>query len=196
MSARLCPAGPDPVDLALLRAVQQGLPLVACPYAEIADALGILETGVMVRLGRLIDTGAIKRFGVIVRHRELGYRANAMVVWALPEDRVAEVGRRIGGFPCVTLSYRRPPRLPDWPYNLYTMIHGRDRTSVLDQLAQIKVHLGLVDPDCAVLFSARRFKQRGARYDASWSREATHQCYQVELPESASASACMSPCAS
>jgi len=183
MSASVSAAVSDPIDVSLIRAVQQGLPLVPQPYAEIADELGSSEAEVMARIGRLIDTGAIKRFGVVVRHRELGYRANAMVVWALPEDRVAEVGRRIGRLPFVTLSYRRQPRPPAWPYNLFTMIHGRDRTSVLDQLEQIKERLGLADARCAVLFSARRFKQRGARYDASWSLEATHPCHQIELPE-------------
>jgi DNA-binding Lrp family transcriptional regulator len=183
MSAPVSPASPERIDAALLRAVQQGLPLVPRPYAEIADELGISEVEVTARLEKLIDSGTIKRFGVVVRHRELGYRANAMVVWSLPEDRVAEIGYRIGRLPFVTLSYRRPPRPPDWPYNLFTMIHGRDRTSVLDQLEQIKERLGLADAECAVLFSARRFKQRGARYDASWSLDASHACHTLELSE-------------
>jgi hypothetical protein len=100
---------------------------------------------------------------VVVRHQELGYRANAMVVWALPEERVAELGGCIGQLPFVTLSYRRPTR-PGWPYNLFTMIHGRDRAAVLAQVDRIKDLCELKDTDCAVLFSGRRFKQRGARY--------------------------------
>ena len=104
--------------------------------------------------------------GVVVRHQELGYRANAMVVWALPEDRVTELGERIGALPFVTLSYRRPSR-PGWPYNLFTMIHGRDRTAVLAQVDRIKELCDLKAVDCAVLFSGRRFKQRGARYGAA-----------------------------
>jgi DNA-binding Lrp family transcriptional regulator len=183
MNASVSAAVPDPIDGALIRAIQQGLPLVPRPYAQIAGELGVSEVEVMARLRRLIDTGAIKRFGVVVRHRELGYRANAMVVWTLPEDRVTEVGRRIGRLPFVTLSYQRQPRPPAWPYNLFTMIHGRDRTSVLDQLEQIKERLGLSDAGCAVLFSVRRFKQHGARYDAPRSLEATHHCRQLELPE-------------
>jgi len=154
----------DHIDAALVRDVQRGLPLVARPYAVIAEALEISEPEVIARLSRLMDTGTIKRFGVVVRHHELGYRANAMVVWALPEQRVGELGRCIGSFPFVTLSYRRPPRLPDWPYNLFTMIHGRDRASVLEQVEQIKERCGLHGIDSAVLFSGRRFKQRGARY--------------------------------
>ena len=170
----------DAIDGALIRAVQQGLPLVPRPYAAVAEELDLTEIQVIARLSRLVERGVIKRFGVIVRHQELGYRANAMVVWALPEDRIDELGRCIGGFPYVTLSYRRPSRPPDWPYNLFTMIHGRDREAVLAQVEQIKRHCGLYDIDCAVLFSGRRFKQRGARYGgprdarSSSSRENSH----------------------
>lgn len=154
----------DRLDRALLRAIQQGLPLVPRPYAAVAEALGISEEAVIARLSRLLDAGTIKRLGVVVRHRELGYRANAMVVWALPEERIAEIGPRIGRFPFVTLCYRRPARPPDWPYTLFTMIHGRDREAVLAQVEAVKQGCGLYGSECAVLFSGRCFKQRGACY--------------------------------
>lgn len=160
------PAIADPIDAALLAAVQGGLPLSPRPYAVIADALDLEESEVLVRLARLIDSGTIKRFGVVVRHQELGYCANAMVVWALPEERVGEVGRRLGSLPFVTLSYRRPRRLPDWPYDLFTMIHGRDRAAVLALVEEAKDRCDLQGVECAVLFSGQRFKQRGARYVA------------------------------
>jgi len=160
------PALADPIEAALVAAVQGGLPLSPRPYAVIADALDLDEAEVLVRLARLIGSGTIKRFGVVVRHQELGYRANAMVVWALPEGRVGEVGRRLGGLPFVTLSYRRPRRLPDWPYNLFTMIHGRDRAAVLALIEEAKERCGLQGIECAALFSGQRFKQRGARYAA------------------------------
>jgi DNA-binding Lrp family transcriptional regulator len=167
VNSSICPAAGDPIDRALVQAIQHGLPIAPRPYAEVAEELGISEAEVLARLARLIDDGTIKRFGVVVRHQELGYRANAMVVWVLPEERVAELGRRIGSFPFVTLSYRRPPRLPDWPYNLFTMIHGRDRAGVLSLVDRIKERCELASVDCAVLFSGRRFKQRGAQYGAS-----------------------------
>ena len=89
-----------------------------------------------------------------------------MVVWDLPDDQVDGLGERMGRLPFVTLCYRRPRRLPDWPYNLFTMIHGRDRESVLAQVEIIKEALDLREVPCAALFSGRRFKQRGARYGA------------------------------
>ncbi len=154
---------PNAADTALLHAVAEGLPLTSQPYAVIGRGLGMTEAEVIDRLGRLLAEGTIRRLGVVVRHQELGYRANAMVVWALPEDRVTELGERIGALPFVTLSYRRPTR-PGWPYNLFTMIHGRDRAAVLAQVDRIKETCGLQAVDAAVLFSGRRFKQRGAHY--------------------------------
>jgi len=153
-------------DAALLDAVADGLPLVPRPYAALGTGLGMTETEVRERLTRLLADGTIRRLGVVVRHQELGYRANAMVVWALPEDSVSELGERIGALPFVTLSYRRPMR-PGWPYSLFTMIHGRDRAAVLAQVDRIKETCGLQAVDSAVLFSGRRFKQRGARYGAA-----------------------------
>ena len=151
-------------DRELIKCVQQGLPVVSRPYAAIAEQLGIPEQAVIRRLRRLIDNGAIKRFGVVVRHRELGYRANGMVVWDIPDDRVEELGNCIGSFSSVTLSYRRPRRLPAWPYNLFTMVHGRDRDEVETRVAEIVERCGLREIPHTILFSTRRFKQRGARY--------------------------------
>ena len=154
----------DPLDLAVVRAIQAGLPLVARPYAQIAERIGISEQELLGRLRRLLESGDIRRFGVVVRHRELGYRANAMVVWDLPDDRVTEVGRIIGSQPLIKLCYRRPRRPPRWNYNLFCMIHGRSREGVLKQLADMVERCGLQDIPHQALFSLRRFKQRGARY--------------------------------
>lgn len=157
-------AGMDAGDRAMLRAIEPGLPLVARPYAALAAKVGLPEAEIIRRLERLTAIGTIRRLGVVVRHRALGYRANAMVVWAPPDERVAELGARIGELPFVTLSYRRPARPPDWPYTLYTMIHGRDRAAVLDQVDQVRTDFDLGDVPYAVLFSGRCFKQHGARY--------------------------------
>ena len=151
-------------DRELIKAVQHGLPLVSRPYQKIAETLGTTERDVVQRLQKLINNGAIKRFGVIVRHRELGYRANGMVVWDVPDHRIDELGTCIGRFACVTLSYHRPRRLPQWPYNLFTMVHGRNREEVMDKIDEIIDTCKLQDIDHKVLFSTRRFKQRGASY--------------------------------
>jgi DNA-binding Lrp family transcriptional regulator len=160
------PAAPhvDDTDRRLLAAIQGGLPLVPRPYAAVAAGLGLAEGEVIARLARLQQSGVIRRFGVVVRHHELGYAANAMVVWDVPEEQVRELGRCLAGFDFITLCYRRPRRLPQWRYNLYCMIHGRDREEVRAHLEWMVNHCGLQSLPHAVLFSRRRFKQRGAVY--------------------------------
>lgn len=154
----------DAIDKTLISVVQGGLPLCERPYAVIAQQLGLEEQTVINRLQRLQEQGAIKRFGVVVRHHELGYRANAMVVFDISDDQVARLGHCIGKFEYVTLCYRRPRVLPDWPYNLFCMIHGKDRDAVLVHVAELRERCGLLEVPHAVLFSKRRFKQRGAVY--------------------------------
>lgn len=154
----------DAKDRELLSAVEGGLPLVAAPYAEIGRRIGLSEQEVIDRFARLIDTGVVKRLGLVVRHHELGYTANAMVVWDVPDYKVAELGRRAAAKDFVTLCYRRPRRLPEWPFNLFCMIHGKNRAEVRRQIAHLNHETELGAFPNAVLFSCRRFKQCGARY--------------------------------
>lgn len=158
------PALNDPLQRALIEAIQGGLPLVARPYAAIGAQVGLSERDVIRLMRALLEQGVIKRLGVVVRHHELGYDANAMVVWDIPDERVGETGRLLGSFPFVTLCYRRPRRLPHWPYNLFTMIHGHDRDEVLAHVTALVEDCGLDQAPHQVLFSRRRFKQRGACY--------------------------------
>ncbi len=151
-------------DRALIKAVEHGLPIASRPYAEIAKNLGTTEQDVISRLQQLMDNGAIKRYGVVVRHKELGYTANGMVVWDVPDDKVEEMGMCIGKYDCVTLSYRRPRCLPDWSYNLFTMVHGSNRDEVTQKVEDIVEQCGLQNIKHTILFSTRRFKQRGASY--------------------------------
>ena len=165
MSAR--PLGPwftDPRDPALFEALQGGLPLVPRPYAAMGEQVGYTEAEVIERLREWRRTGLIKRLGVIVRHRRLGYRANAMVVWDVPDDRVSQAASLICQYSFVTLCYRRPRRGPEWPYNLFCMIHGHDRQRVESQIRQLIEGCEMTAWPTAILFSTRCFKQRGARY--------------------------------
>ena len=154
----------DEQDQALITLIQTGLPLSPTPYADIAENLGLSEVEVIQRIKDLNDTNVIKRFGVVVRHHELGYKANAMTVWDIPDNAVSEFGTCMGQFDFVTLCYRRPRRLPEWPYNLFTMIHGKDRDDVLANIESLVERCNLNEVEHKVLFSTRRFKQRGAIY--------------------------------
>jgi DNA-binding Lrp family transcriptional regulator len=148
----------------LVAALQTGLPLTPRPFAHIAKSLGISEREAVTRLQKLNQDGFIRRYGIVVKHRALGYCANAMVVWDVPDEEVAEVGKQLAAVDSVTLCYRRPRRLPDWPYNLFCMIHGRERVWVRRRLAEIIRTCGLEKIPHQVLFSTRQFKQRGGHY--------------------------------
>ncbi|MCW8826382.1 MAG: hypothetical protein OQK78_08150, partial [Gammaproteobacteria bacterium] len=148
----------------LVAAVQGGLPLVSRPYQQIAEQIGISESDCIQRLQNWLENGTINRMGVVVRHRELGYRANAMVVWDIPDEMVSRVGRCFADFDFVNLCYQRPRHLPQWRYNLFCMIHGQDREEVLERVQQLANECIDAQSQHEVLFSCRRFKQRGARY--------------------------------
>lgn len=152
----------DAADRRLVAALEDGLELVTRPYAELAARAGLDERAAIERLGQWQAEGVIRRFGVVVRHHELGYRANAMTVWDVPDGAAPELGRALGASEGVTLAYRRARHLPEWPYNLYCMVHGLDRASVRERIDTLSRALGLEAFPRAVLFSRTRFKQTGA----------------------------------
>ncbi|MCP4284730.1 MAG: Lrp/AsnC family transcriptional regulator [Gammaproteobacteria bacterium] len=151
-------------DYRLIAEIQDGLPLSSRPYAEIGKRIGLSEQQIIERIGALQKGGVIKRMGIVVRHHELGYTANAMVVWDVPDDQVDAVGEKLGSQPCVTLCYQRPRKLPEWPYNLFCMIHGQERERVLEHISSIVESQELDQIPHKILFSGKRYKQRGAKY--------------------------------
>lgn len=144
--------------------VEQGLPLVPRPWQVLAEQCGMAEAEVMACLRRWQAEGLVKRLGLVVRHRALGITANAMVVWDVPDESVADLGRRLAAEPAVTLCYRRPRRLPHWPYNLFCMIHGTRRERVLGVLDELVEAQGLQAIPHRVLFSFKAYRQRGGTY--------------------------------
>lgn len=161
-AARRCERRPtSESDRRLIAALQPGLPLVARPFAALAQQTGSEESALVERLAAWLDDGCIKRFGVVVRHHELGYRANAMVVFDVPDEEVSAVGQRLAREAGVTLCYRRARCLPHWRHNLFCMVHGRSRAEVEPIIARLSAVAG---HPCQALFSLRRFKQCGAKY--------------------------------
>ncbi|HAY28841.1 MAG TPA: Lrp/AsnC family transcriptional regulator [Candidatus Accumulibacter sp.] len=160
----LPPKSLDEQERRLVVALQEGLPLFIRPFSVLASRIGCDEGEVLERIHRWCAEGIIKRFGVIVRHHELGYTANAMLVHDIPDGAVDEVGEQLARVDGVNLCYRRPRILPDWPYNLFCMIHGQARSEVAAAIAGLRERLGLADYAHEILFSLTRFKQSGARY--------------------------------
>lgn len=156
----------DNLDRLLIAETQGGLPLVRRPYAHLAERLGIDPREVERRLERMLGDGIIRRMGVIPNHYALGVRANGMSVWDVADDAVDALGARIGALAFVSHCYRRPRRLPVWPYNLFAMVHGRHRAEVEDKVAEIGRLLGSDARAHEVLYSTRVLKKTGTRIAA------------------------------
>ena len=153
----------DTTDRRIIEATQQGLPLVAEPYAALSEKIGLSEATLLERLGRLKTNGVIRRIAAAPNHYKLGMVANGMTVWDIEDQRLAELGALIGALPYVTHCYERPRALPDWPYNLFAMVHGSDHTEVEAKRAQIGDLLGAASRGGDVLYSTRILKKTGLR---------------------------------
>ncbi len=151
------------LDRRIVLAAQAGLPLQTRPYHWLADELGVDAETLMQRLRVMQADGRIRRIGVVPNHYRLGYTANAMTVWDVADDDIREVGRRVGELDIVSHCYHRPRRLPDWPYNLFAMVHGRSREEVKAKVQQIAQLLGDRVRGYDVLFSTRILKKTGLR---------------------------------
>ncbi|MBP8894812.1 MAG: Lrp/AsnC family transcriptional regulator [Ottowia sp.] len=150
-------------DHGLAALVEAGLPLVPEPFADWARALGCGHAEVQARIQAWLGAGTLRRFGLVVRHHEVGFSANAMTVFDIDDAAIDGFGERLATQPGVTLCYRRE-RAEGWRYNLYCMVHGRSRDETLALLHAAIAGAGLQHEPRQILFSRRRFKQTGARY--------------------------------
>jgi len=153
----------DAVDRRLIVATQAGLPRVSRPYDALALELGIAADDVLRRLQRMLDSGVIRRIGAVPNHYAIGYTANGMSVWDVDDARIDELGAQVGALEFVTHCYRRPRRLPDWPYNLFAMVHSRSREEVAARVAEIAALLGNACRTHDVLYSTAILKKTGLR---------------------------------
>lgn len=153
----------DETDRAIIKATQEGLPLEARPYHRVAADLGLEPAQVIARLERMLADGIIRRIGVVPNHYALGYKANGMTCWDIPDDRIRAAGEKVGALDFVSHCYHRPRHLPYWPYNLFAMVHGKDRCAVEAQVETIAALLGADDRGHQILYSTRILKKTGMR---------------------------------
>lgn len=153
----------DEIDRSLILATQAGLPLVPRPYHALAGQLGIAAEEVQQRLARMLESGIIRRIGAVPNHYALGYRFNGMTVWDVDDAEIDRLGMEVGTLPFVSHCYRRSRHLPDWPYNLFAMVHAKDRDAALAQVERIAALLGTACRGHEVLFSSRILKKTGLR---------------------------------
>ncbi len=153
----------DATDRRLILATQAGLALVPRPYHALAEQLGLSVEEVKARLAAMLERGIIRRIAAVPNHYALGYTANGMSVWDVPDERIRACGEALGALACVSHCYHRPRRLPEWRYNLFAMVHGRSRAEVEAQVAAIAALLGADDRGHAILYSTRILKKTGLR---------------------------------
>ena len=153
----------DELDRRIIVATQSGLPVVAEPYHQVADQLGITTRLLMDRLEAMKQDQRIRRIGAVPNHYKLGYTANGMSVWDVDDAIIDEVGKQIGELEMVTHCYQRPRFMPEWPYNLFAMVHGHDREEVLNKVEEIARLLGKTARQHDILFSSRILKKTGLR---------------------------------
>ena len=152
----------SPFEREVVRVVQGDLPLVERPFEGMAARLGVTEGELLEALRGLARRGAMRRFGAVLRHRRVGFTANGMACWAVPEDRIVEAGEAAAAFRAVSHCYQRPAYPPRWPYTLFTMVHGRRREEVEETVQRIHQAIGPVDHE--VLYSVKEFKKERVRY--------------------------------
>ncbi len=153
----------DATDRRIIEATQAGLPLAPEPYAEIGAALGLDQREVIDRMATMMAEGVIRRIGAAPNHYAFGMVANGMTVWDVEDEMAGDLGQEIGALDFVSHCYLRPRALPDWPYNLFAMIHGKDRAEVERKRALIADLLGPCCHRSDILYSTRVLKKTGLR---------------------------------
>ncbi|MET0602188.1 MAG: AsnC family transcriptional regulator [Baekduia sp.] len=163
----------DELDKAVIRATQGDLPIVSEPYADAARELGMPVGGLISHLEGMVERGLLRRVAAILFHRRAGFSANGMGVWKVPEDQVLEAGRRMAAFRGISHCYERPT-YADWPYQLFTMAHGRSKEECDAILDAVRDEVGCIE-DRATLYSSTEFKKVRLLYFTddfkSWEQE-------------------------
>ncbi len=152
------------LDHQIVLATQAGLPLDPQPYHRIAEQLGVEASLVQERMKKMLGDGRIRRIAAVPNHYKLGMVANGMSVWNVLDEQVDSLGEKIGALNSVSHCYRRPRRLPEWPYNLFAMVHGKNRDEVEQQVEIIAQMLADADQGHEILFSTRILKKTGMRF--------------------------------
>ncbi len=153
----------DALDRQIIQLTQTGLPLLAEPYQYLAEQLGCSTEELMQRLQNMQASGIIRRIGAVPNHYKLGYRFNGMTVWDVDDEYVDALGEQVGQLPFVSHCYHRPRHLPEWPYNLFAMVHSKTESGVQQQIAAIAAILGEQQRAHEVLYSTRILKKTGFR---------------------------------
>ena len=153
----------DDTDRKIISATQSGLPLTLHPYHDVAEQTDLDVKDVINRMKKMTEQGIIRRTGVVPNHYKLGFRSNGMSVWQVPEEKITQLGKIVGALDFVSHCYQRPQFLPEWPYNLFAMVHGTTHDEVHEKVKTIADLLADDNITHQVLFSTRILKKTGLR---------------------------------
>jgi siroheme decarboxylase len=160
------------VQVTLIRSVQDGIPISQEPFEEIADQTGITETELLEQLCAWKADGTIRRFGAVLRHHQAGYNVNSMGVWNVPDEQAESFGKMAAMSKSVSHCYQRP-RFGGFPYNLYTMIHGKSREECEAVARSIAEATNISDYE--LLYSTKEFKKSSPVYFTDETTELTER---------------------
>lgn len=149
------------LDKSIISLLQGDIPLTPTPYAHMASELGIEEELLLTKIKEFKEKGILRRIGAILYHQQAGYTANSMCAWQVPTERIVEVGRIMAAFPQASHVYQRPT-YDDWPYNIFTMIHGHSRDECVAVARDISRKTGI--KHYILLHSLREFKKVSMEY--------------------------------
>ena len=152
---------PTEEDKNFIRELQKDMQIIDEPFVVCANNLGITEDALFEKMRYYESIGVMRRFAAILRHRQVGFTANGMIVWKVPNDRILEVGQTLGSFPQVSHCYERPT-YNDWPYNVFSMIHCKTQDEAHDMANTIQKQIHV--EDYKILFSSREFKKTRVEY--------------------------------
>ncbi len=156
----------DDTDRKLISVTQKGFSIERSPYQKIANDIGLTQDEVIHRLQHMLSCGIIRRIGAVPNHYKLGLTANGMTVWDVDENKIIELGNKIGQLNFVSHCYQRPRHLPLWRYNLFAMVHGANKDEVHKKVKQIENLLGENCMAHETLFSSAILKKTGLRLAA------------------------------
>ncbi len=157
---------PSERNVKIVKAVQEDLPLVSEPFFELSREMGISESELLETLHQWINKGWIRRFAAVLNHRKAGFIANGMIVWNCKKENLDYAGKLLASTPEVSHCYCRPS-YPDWPYNLYAMVHGKSQEECKILAERLAERIGI--REYAILFSTREFKK--VRLKLFWDEE-------------------------
>ncbi|MCU7948291.1 MAG: Lrp/AsnC family transcriptional regulator [Candidatus Thiodiazotropha sp. (ex Cardiolucina cf. quadrata)] len=153
----------DELDKRIIAETQVGLPLTHEPCETVAESIGCWPSDVVTRMDAMQESGIIRRLGVVPNHYRLGFKGNGMTVWNIPDEQLQKAGARLGAMDYVSHCYARPRHMPDWPYNLFAMVHGRNREEVMEKVSEMNSLLQPLSKGHEVLFSSAVLKKTGMR---------------------------------